>query len=483
MRILLASHNYLPNHAAGTEVYTAQIAAKLAARGHEVSVFTTEKEISTPHLTLRRRVHAGITVHELVNNLHYGEFRETWDEPRIDARFAEVLELCTPDVVHFQHLMYLSIGCVAEARRRGTPVVFTLHDYWLQCARFGQRVHADSSICRTIDFARCGDCLSSFKFAQSPLERRAGALLTGLRSATGVDLGRAAVRVSRLLAREPCPRPESAAESGAGPGPDRGDLAARLAQEVEQRDRDFRERLLPLVDRFLSPSRFLREEFIRWGLAPERISFLRTGIDLEHFRPRPRTPSPVLRVTFLGTLAPHKGPHVLLDAWERLEPALRARGRLKLVGPSRHHPEYVRALEQRADALGVELAGALAREAVAEELANTDLLVVPSVWFENSPLVILEALAARTPLLVSDIGGMAELVEEGVSGFRFPVGDSAALARRLSALLQDRGPLDRLYRSEEPVKRVDDDAAQLEECYFQALEAARARNADKERPA
>jgi glycosyltransferase involved in cell wall biosynthesis len=473
MRILLVSHNYLPAHAAGTEVYTAQLAQKLTARGHAVSVFTTEKEISAEHLSLRRRTHAGIPVHELVNNLHYDEFRETWDEPRIDARFAEVLALVEPDVVHFQHLLYLSIGCVEAAHRRGIPVVFTLHDYWLQCARFGQRVHADSSICRTIDFGRCGECLASFKFGQSPLERRAGEALAGLRSATGVDLGGAAVRVSRLLQSRGAPRPTSESTSAAD-APD-GESARALAVQVARRDRDFRERLVPLVERFLSPSRFLREEFVRWGLPPERIAFLRTGIDLEHFRPRPRTASERLRVAFIGTLAPHKGPHLLLDAWERIDPALRARGRLKLVGPGRHHPEYVRELERRADALGVELTGPVAREDVAVELANTDVLVMPSVWYENSPLVILEALAAKTPLLVSDIGGMAELVEEGESGFRFPVGDAAALAQRLSSLLADPAPLAALYRREEPIKRVDDDAAQLEEVYFQALESARVR--------
>jgi len=89
--------------------------------------------------------------------------------------------------------------------------------------------------------------------------------------------------------------------------------------------------------------------------------------------------------------------------------------------------------------------------------------------------VILEALAARTPLLVSDIGGMAELVEEGVSGFRFRVGDAGDLAARLSSFLADPAQLAGLYRTDEPIKRVDDDAAQLEEVYFEALESVRVR--------
>ena len=374
-------------------------------------------------------------------------------------------------MLHVQHLLYLSLGCVEVAHRRGIPVVFTLHDYWLQCARFGQRVHADTSICHTIDFARCGECLSSFKFGQTQFERRAGNAIAGLRSATGVDLGKAAVRVSRLL--------QSKADGGEPKGTEQKhpEQAAELALQVAQRDRDFRQRLLPRVERFLSPSRFLREKFIEWGVPAEQIMFLRTGIDLEHFKPRPRTQSEILRVAFIATFAPHKGAHILLEAWEQLDPRLRARAVLKLIGPAQYHPDYVRRLEQHAAALGVELAGPLAREDVAIELSNTDLLVVPSVWYENSPLVILEALAARTPLLVSDIGGMAELVEEGQSGFRFAVGDATALASRLSSLIEDRSQLERLYRVEEPIKRVDEDAAQLEEVYFEALESVRARRA------
>jgi glycosyltransferase involved in cell wall biosynthesis len=466
MRILLVSHNYLPAHTAGTEVYTAQLAKKLLARGHAPGVFTTEKEISAEHLSLRERTHEGVPVHELVNNLHYEDFRQTWDEPRIDQRFAAVLERFSPDIVHFQHLLYLSVGCVEVAKRRGIPVVFTLHDYWLQCARFGQRVHADTTICHTIDFRRCGECLSSFKYRQTPLERRAASALAGLRTATGVDLGKAAVNVSRLL--------QSHAEKPAGVEP-RHELAARFERDVAERDRDFRERVVPAVERFLSPSRFLRERFVEWGLPAEKITFLRTGIDLEHFQPRPRTRSDLLRVAFIGTLAPHKGPHLLLEAWGKIDPALRARGQLKLRGPALHNPEYVRELELRADAVGVELEGACTREEVARELCSTDLLVVPSVWYENSPLVILEALAARTPLLVSDIGGMAELVEEGQSGFHFAVGDVAALAARLSTLLLDPSLLEGLYRKAEPIKHVEDDAAQLEELYFEALESVRVR--------
>jgi glycosyltransferase involved in cell wall biosynthesis len=107
-------------------------------------------------------------------------------------------------------------------------------------------------------------------------------------------------------------------------------------------------------------------------------------------------------------------------------------------------------------------------------LCKTDLLVVPSVWYENSPLVIVEGIATRTPMLVSDLGGMAELVEPGITGYHFKVGDVADLALRLTELISDRGRLDALYREAGPIKSVARDAEQIEEIYFESIDALRA---------
>ena len=97
--------------------------------------------------------------------------------------------------------------------------------------------------------------------------------------------------------------------------------------------------------------------------------------------------------------------------------------------------------------------------------AAIDLLVVPSVWFENSPLVIHEALAAGTPLLVSDLGGMAELVEEGRGGWRFRTGDAQELADRLAALLADRSPLDTILASRPTIPTFAQHAREVEALY------------------
>ena len=131
MRVLLVSHRFPPHSAAGTEVYTAELARRLQARGHEVHVFSSHKDTGRDDLTLERRSHAGVPVTEVINNLYHESFEQTWQHPGVDAVFREEVQRIDPEVIHFQHLMYLSVGCLEIARESGAAVLMTLHDFWL----------------------------------------------------------------------------------------------------------------------------------------------------------------------------------------------------------------------------------------------------------------------------------------------------------------------------------------------------------------
>lgn len=457
MRVLLATHRFLPAHQAGTEVYTARLARALVDAGEAVEVLCAEKDVARPDLSLRERTYQGLPVHEVVNNLFHRSLRETWDHPRIDRVLGELLDRVQPDLLHIQHLLHLSSGLVGEARRRGVPVVMTLHDFWLQCPRFGQRVHVDGSVCETVELHRCAGCVARTPFALGSLERRLSSGLARLHATLGLDLGGPARAARRALAGRR--RPPAAHESAPA-------KAQAAAQALEERARGLRERLAQ-VARFLSPSEFLRRELVAWGLPPERTLHLPTGLER---RPAPRAPRETgapLRVLFLGSRIRVKGAHILLEAWGRLSPELRARGELRVVGPDRHEPQYQAELRALAARAGARLEGAVPPARVPAELASADLLVVPSVWFENAPLVILEALSAGTALLVSDLGGMAELVEEGVGGWRFPPGDAQALAARLAWLLADPTRLDGLHPERTRLPTFAEHVAAVERIYRQ----------------
>lgn len=458
MRVLLISHDFLPAHPSGTEIYTAQLSRRLRERGLEVQLFTTEKDISAKHLSLREREYEGMRVHELVNNLFYDEFVETydWDAP-LEA-FRRVLDEFQPDVIHVMHLLYLSIGCVEEANRRGIPVLYTLHDFWLQCARFGQRIHHDGSICHSIDFDRCGTCLVQLKFSQTRLERRMARLVAGFKGLTGIGLERPVRSLAKLLSRP-----------GQGSGAPAVDpqAAQHMAEAARLREEAILGRLVPGVQRFFAPSAFLRERFVEWGIPAAKIWHVPNGIEPQPARAlHPTTaPRPGLRVAFLGTLAPHKAPHLLLEAWERIGAERRARASLTLYGPLQHFPEYVGSMLAAAKRLGVELPGGLDREEVPRLWPEVDLLVIPSVWYENAPLTILEARSAGVAVLVSDLGGMAEMVQEGKTGWRFPTGDAGALAQRLVELIDDPSQLERLELEPEGVKTMQACTSEMLEHY------------------
>ncbi len=489
MRILLVSHNVPPHGSAGTETYTADLARTLARRGHAVAVFAAKKDIVRTDGRVLMREEGGVAIHEIVNNLYHADLRGTWDNPRVERAFVEMLRRHRPEVVHFQHLMYLSAGCVGLAKDSGARVVFTLHDYWLTCARLGQRVHSDGGLCATVDFARCGTCLVDHPWTQPRAARAVGPALAALYETTGLDLADTARRARVFFAPrsappgpapqaphapEPASAPTSApvpeaphvsdtaGERAALPGakaPYAGDAASReLALQARTRWDELRRRVGQRVDLFLAPSRFLRDKFLaEWKLDPARIEWLRFGFDRAQFH-GVRTPPTDgrVRIGFLGTLVPLKGPHVLLEAWQRIPIAVRRRGRLVLHGPARYGPEYQEHLLQLARASGAEIPGPLARDAVAQFLLATDLLVVPSLWFENSPLSIQEAIACRTPLLVSDLGGMAELVVPGENGLRFPPGDVDALARILTDVLERRAGLEQLYAGTPELQTFDE---------------------------
>lgn len=466
MRILIVTHRSLPAHPAGTEVHTHALARALGALGHEVRVFTAEKDVARADLSVHEREYDGVSYTELVNNLFHTSFEQTYRHAGSERRFAELLEAWRPDVVHASHLLYHSIGYARIARKCGAAFCMTLFDFWLMCPRFGQRRFVDGSLCATIDMERCARCMASFKYAATSTERRVGGALAAVKRATRLDLAPLAKRAAAVGSGAP----GSSASVAAPPAADPVWLA-----ELEARERAMLDELVPHVDAFVAPSRFLRDEFLRWGLPGERVHFVRTGIDLAPFaQPLGRAPGPGVRFGFIGTVVPHKGTHVFVEALERLDPLQQEGAGFHVWGPDDHAADYAADLRRRVDRHAERHGnatwwGRLVRSDLGAALERIDVLVVPSLWYENAPLVILEALAAGRPVVVSDLGGMAELARESGAGVVFPAGDVGALTRVLEQLVQEPARLDELRARTGGVRAVEDDARDFLALYAEAL--------------
>jgi glycosyltransferase involved in cell wall biosynthesis len=180
-----------------------------------------------------------------------------------------------------------------------------------------------------------------------------------------------------------------------------------------------------------------------------------------------------MRIAFVGSLAASKGAHLLLEAVRSL-PDLAA----EVAIWGRHSDARY---AQRLDALAqgdarIRFAGTFAAAEFATILAWADVLVIPSLWYENAPLVLLEALAHRCPVVVADVPGLTEPMRIGVDGWTFRRGDAGDLAAQLARAAGDRAALSAVRAAPAASRTTADYMDDLLPIY-EGLSAARRREA------
>jgi GT2 family glycosyltransferase/glycosyltransferase involved in cell wall biosynthesis len=447
MRILLVVHGFPPLARGGTETYSHSLATRLRdAYGDDIAVLTREHRLDAPEYRVRDERRDGLRVRWINNTFRETRsFEETYENPAITALAADFIDVIRPDVAHIHHLTCLSTGIVFELKKRRIPIVLTLHDYWLLCHR-GQLLDLRLQRCNGPLEDGCAACIGvagqvgSAVYAGARVVR---ALETRLPEAISQPIRQGAERIATRLT-----------DTRQDP------TIARLAHM---------RRVLDCVDHVLAPSRHMRDRFLpivpaeridvsEYGVARERFVAARrssTGEPDDRNSPRPRQP---LRLGFLGSLMVSKAPHLLIDSYRRL-PAGSATVTL-VGGHSAYHGDdsYRAHLEPLFQTPGVVATGAIPLDAIPETLVSFDLLVVPSIWEENSPLVIREAFAAGVPVVASRIGGIPEMVADGVGGLLFEPGDTDDLARVLHRIVDEPHLLSTLRSSIPAVRDLDDDA-------------------------
>lgn len=456
MKILHVIHDFLPRHRAGSELYAYRLALAQKAH-HDVSIFCAEYEPGTPHGTLRQRDVDGLTVHEVVNNWHFDSFGEAYLAPVVVERFFEVLRETQCDVVHIHNLLNLSLDLPLVAKAYERAVVATLHDHTLVCPSGGQRIHmAEHHICHTLDPERCARC-----FTQSPFagQLSAGQALRMVPSPTHSTVSRFALKTWRRL-RQAAPktigRVERLLSEQSTKEIDAAAIRARLAHVQHVYD---------AVDRFVSPSPALGQAFLDVGMPKEKLEISDYG-----FEPLPTMPLPsddVLHIGFVGTPVWHKGVHVLLEALAQLPPKSYV---AHIFGSLETFPDYVSELRRLAKGHPVIFEGGFDHEQRSDVYATMDLAVVPSLWPENSPLVIHEAFQAGRPVVGARSGGIVDLIEHEKNGLLYPPASSEALAQSLQRLIDDRDFLRRLAAHILAVKPMATDVAEWNARYQRLAE-------------
>ena len=232
-------------------------------------------------------------------------------------------------------------------------------------------------------------------------------------------------------------------------------LAASFAQSLTYKIHRWRYSYQKGIDLFITPSEFVRQKMIDSGFASDKIKiiphFIDSPIDSSaRFSPLfPPLAGPRQRrgrgskggsaqnqpyVLFAGRLVPEKGVEVLIHAMEHLPDV-----QCKIVGDG---PDLARLQEWARDLPQVEFLGWKTQDELRELYKNARALIVPSLWYEVFGMVAIEAMAMGTPVIASDIGGLPEVVEDGVTGRLFPAGDIGALQQLIREFMSD----DQLYQ-------------------------------------
>lgn len=429
MKILAVVHQFLPKHRAGTEIHCDQLARALRARGHEIVILACEHTGDRPQYTIAEREYRGTPVFEVAFAHGIDDFERTYSNPEMNRALAGVVRRVRPDLVHFQHSMFFGFDAVRVAADEGVPVVCTLHEYWLLCHR-GTFLLENLNIC------------------------------------------------------EKGPRPDLCAEC-AHRAPlipqryDRDDRSLALPLAMDRRAKTTKDRAR-MVDLFLSPSRFLRETFIKNGFVePHRIAVVEHGLPEVPPQPhRERAPGEPLRIGYVGTIADYKGLEVLINAANRI---IDLNNEIQIHGALDWFPRFVEGMKAKCKNTNVKWMGGFPSERAPEVLAGIDLLVVPSLWYENAPVTILEAFREGVPVVASDLGGMKESLSRG-GGVVFERNNDADLARILRLYATDPDAYEELCISVPRVRSDAEMAAETESYFVKVVEEhARRRGADRVR--
>lgn len=437
-RILLTSHQFFPRFYTGTETLVLEFADELKCLGHTVEIITVEPILPGDDIPDRPRYsldeYSGHKIWRLylppANDPLSRLMQECYDTSLEDI-YNEILDNFNPEIVHAFHLMRLTASFTDAVKRRGIPFFFTATDYWILCPTY-QMIKADGSLCDGPTPHDCFACITNLYtkgMAKVPLHYK-----------LAVKFPRAARFANRQAA---------------------------VAQGLLNRRIRMHQRLTRQFDGLFITNEFMRNMFHKNGFfgckeyildfpIPKRAERARNIVPISNTGP--------LKVAFIGTLRSSKGPQVLINACKRIG-GNRSDMEVQIWG-SAEDPNFEYSLKKMASGIEwVKFCGTFPQERFPDVLENIHVVVVPSLWYENTPLTALTALGAKRLVVASDLGGLSSMVKHEENGFLFPAGDDNALAETLVQLATDRTLVTKMAAASPSPKTITEYVNTVIKCY------------------
>lgn len=367
MHILKIIHGFPLLYNAGSEVYSETITKQLSKK-NKVSVFTREENPYAPDFQIRKESRNENLDIYFINN---PQGKDGYRNQKIDVVFSDLLIKLEPDIAHIGHLNHLSTGIVDVLKENKIPIIFTLHDFWLMCPR-GQfltrsiGLENNFKVCNKQEDSKCAsDCYRVYFSGKDSEEQK--------------DLNNWT------------------------------DWIGRRMKETKS--------IIDKVDLFLAPAKYLMNRFTNdFNIPKDKIKYLDYGFNTSYLEPVRKDRNDIFTFGYIGTHIPAKGINLLIEAFMLIEQPT------KLLIYGRDNGQSTNALKQLACEAKNEiifLPEYKNQNIVKEVFSKVDCIVVPSIWVENSPLVIHEAQACHIPVITADCGGMKEYVHHNVNGLLF----------------------------------------------------------------
>jgi glycosyltransferase involved in cell wall biosynthesis len=440
VKVIQIPFGFYPDPVGGTEIYVEAVSHNLQQQGVEVL-------IAAPAEANQSYMHDQLKVRRFAVSNRVKPLQEIYGagDPQAASEFSRIIDTEQPDIVHLHAFTSgVSLRLVQALKQRQIPIVFTYHTPTVSCQR-GTLMRWGTQICDgKLDLHTCAQCtlqglgldqISAKAIANLPPQlgnwlsswNLQGGIWTALRMTELISLRHAALHA-----------------------------------------------LLSEVNHIVAVCNWVRDILLLNHVPSDKITVIRQGLchDIpEKFNSSPHSPTSTLKIAFLGRLDITKGIHILIAALQTVSELPIS---LDIYGVSQGAAGDTYQRELQALAVNnsrITFKPPVPSEQVTATLTGYDLLAVPSQLCETGPMVVLEAFAAGVPILGSNLGGIAELVQSEVNGILVEPSSVIAWSQALQRLCLNQDLLKRLRYGIQPPQKIETVANQMLSIYHPLLQS------------
>jgi glycosyltransferase involved in cell wall biosynthesis len=379
MNIGIVSNNYPPEILGGAEICASQLSNEIS-QYYNLLVFAgryhLERRLSNYEIT---RYQENFPVYRIELGSIALDYRNPLNffNPFVEFKFRNIAEIKNLELLHAHNLAGISLSPIAYSKKNlKIPIVMTLHDFWMICPK-NTLLTNEGNLCEYGGIRGCNGCNL---YLLSPF--------------------------SKLSMNF------------------RNNIVSNLSKNI---------------DLFISPSKKLMDILLERGYNLD-IRHVENGLELQDFVSIERDGDKLVddfKILMLSYIAYHKGVYTLIDALETLAYRGYKNVKVLLAGSLENENQLREYIKNKNISNQINILGKISESRKLEVLREADIFVLPSLWYENQPLTIIEAMASGLPVIGSNVGGIPEMVIDGETGYLFERGDGNDLASKIEELILD----------------------------------------------